>query len=85
MSAAQTQDRIVQNLIRSAPIELKADLPTRHHDNGPAFAFYMLGCKECKTNWIRLTFVEGQEEKWETDAQDKLVQHLAQFHKDEDA
>ena len=78
------QERIIRNLIQSAPVELKADPPIRHHENGPAFAIYQIACMNCqrqmKANWIQIRFVQGEEEKWESDAQARLEQHVAQFH-----
>lgn len=83
MSAEQIQERIIQNLIQSSPIPLKSDPAIRQKTNGPDLAFYMLCCKECKTNWVRISFTQGQEETWETEAQSRLDQHLVQFHKGE--
>jgi hypothetical protein len=83
MSAKQTQNQIVARLIQTAPIELSVGSVTRHEEDGPDFAFYMIGCKPCMDKWIRLSFVQGQEEAWESEAQGKLNQHLAQFHKEE--
>jgi hypothetical protein len=84
MNAEQTQDRIVQSLIQSSPVPLKADPAVRQATNGPALAFYMIGCRDCqqnmKSNWIRLSFTQGEEEKWESEAKERLAQHLAQFH-----
>jgi hypothetical protein len=79
------QEQIIRKLIQSAPVELKADSPIRHHEEGPAFAVYQIGCIDCqrqmKANWIQVRFVQGEEEKWESDAQARLDQHLTQFHK----
>ena len=84
MSSTQLQDRIVQNLIRRSPVELKSDPPIRHHEEGPAFAFYMVACMECqrqmKPNWIRLSFVDGQEPQWESDANERVNRHVSHFH-----
>jgi hypothetical protein len=80
----QIQERIIKNLIQSAPISLKADRPIRHHEDGPAFAIYQVACMTCqqqmKANWIQVRFVQGAEEKWESEAQARVDQHLKQFH-----
>jgi hypothetical protein len=49
-------------------------------EDGPQFAF---GCQPCRTQWIRLTFEQGKEETWESEAKARLDQHLARFHKGE--
>jgi len=80
MSAKQTQNQIVARLIQTAPIELSLGSVNRHEEDGPDFALYQLGCKPCKTQWIHLSFVQGQEATWESDAKEKLDQHLTQHH-----
>lgn len=79
-----TIQQIVQNLIASAPIRLKADPPQRQETNGPTFTTVMIGCLDCqrdmKSGWLRLVFVERKEEEWQSHAQSQLDQHLKQFH-----
>lgn len=84
MGAKQTQDQIVAKLIQTAPIELSLGSVNRHEEEGPEFAFYQLGCKPCRNQWIRLSFVQGQEATWESEAKGKLDQHLAQYHATEE-
>lgn len=82
--SAQIQERIINNLIQTSPVPLKADAPIRHHEEGPAFAIYQVACMDCqrqmKANWIQIRFVQGEEETWEPDAEQRLDQHLKQFH-----
>lgn len=82
--STQLQDRIVRNLIQSAPVRLKASTPIRQETNGPTLCFYTLACLDCEKQMqvrpIRLSFHQGQEEKWGSDAQTKVEQHLSQFH-----
>jgi len=86
MSAVQVQNQIIEALILSAAVELKYDRTSRHHENGPAFALCQIACMTCqkqmKPNYIKITFVEGEEEKWQPQAQSRLDQHLTQFHAD---
>jgi hypothetical protein len=82
MNSTET-DQIVQRLIQRSPVLLKIGSINRHHEDGPDFALYSIGCLPCRTEWIHLSFVQGQEEAWERDAKVKLDQHLARFHKGE--
>jgi hypothetical protein len=82
------EQTIVRNLIASAPIELKANNPIRHDNDGPAFTLVMVGCitcqKQMKANWIRLQFVEGQEQNWQSDAQAAVDKHVKTFHNEDE-
>ncbi len=80
MTAKPTQDQIVARLIQTAPVELKVGAIDRKETNGPDLAFFNIGCVPCKTRWIPILFVQGQESNWEREAQARLQQHLTQFH-----
>ena len=73
---------IVHNLIINSPVLVKADPITRQETNGPTTIECALACFDCG-NLINLSFDEGHEATWQSDAQAMFDQHLAQFHKRE--
>lgn len=75
-----TPEQIVTNLVRTSPVELKPDPVIRQKTNGPTIIMCVVGCIPCKHRFINLSFPEGQEATWESDAQNKLKEHVERFH-----